>query len=119
MKRTLLKSKLHSVRITDCAINYIGSIGIDEALMEAADIVPYEKVLVADINNGNRLETYAIPAPRGSGKITILGAAGRLVEEDDKVIIMSFASYSPEEASTHSAKVIFVDNDNQQVPGNR
>ena len=118
MKRTLLKSKLHRVRITDCSVSYVGSIGIDEALMEAADIIPYEKVLVADINNGNRLETYAIPTPRGSGKITILGAAGRLVEEDDLVIIMSFASYSSDEASNHSPKVIFVDNDNNQVPKN-
>ena len=117
MKRTLLKSKLHRVRITDCSISYIGSIGIDEELMEAADIIPYEKVLVADINNGNRLETYAIPTPRGSGKITILGAAGRLVEEDDMVIIMSFASYSADEVLNHKPKVIFVDNENRQVPG--
>jgi aspartate 1-decarboxylase len=119
MKRTLLKSKLHRARITDCSISYIGSIGIDEELMEAADIIPYEKVLVADINNGNRLETYAIPTPRGSGKITILGAAGRLVEEDDMVIIMSFASYSSDEAADHKPKVIFVDDENRQVPGNQ
>ncbi len=119
MKRTLLKSKLHRARITDCSINYIGSIGIDEALMEAADIIPYEKVLIADINNGNRLETYAIPTPRGSGKITILGAAGRLVEEDDLVIIMSFSSYSPEEASNHTPKVIYVDNENRQMPNSQ
>jgi len=117
MKRTLLKSKLHRVRITDCSISYIGSIGIDEELMEAADIIPYEKVLVADINNGNRLETYAIPTPRGSGKITILGAAGRLVEEDDMVIVMSFASYSSDEAADHKPKVIFVDDENHQIPG--
>jgi len=117
MKRTLLKSKLHRARITDCSISYIGSIGIDEELMEAADIIPYEKVLVADINNGNRLETYAIPTPRGSGKIKILGAAGRLVEEDDMVIIMSFASYSSDEAADHKPKVIFVDDENRQIPG--
>jgi len=87
--------------------------------MEAADIIPYEKVLVADINNGNRLETYAIPTPRGSGKITILGAAGRLVEEDDMVIVMSFASYSADEAVNHKPKVIFVDNENRQLPESR
>ncbi len=112
MKRTLLKSKLHRVRITDCSINYIGSIGIDEELMEAADIMPYEKVLVADINNGNRLETYVIPTPRGSGKIEILGAAGRLVEADDKVIILSFAQFTSEEAAGHKPKVVFVDENN-------
>ena len=115
MKRILLKSKLHRVRITDCSINYVGSIGIDEALMEAADIKAYEKVLIADITNGNRFETYAIPAERGSGKITILGAAGRLVEVDDLIIVMAFASYSPEESSAHKPKVVFVDENNHQV----
>ncbi len=115
MNRILLKSKLHRVRITDCSINYVGSIGIDAALMEAADIIPYEKVLIADITNGNRFETYAIPEERGSGKITVLGAAGRLVEEDDLVIVLSFASYPQEEAGAHKPKVIFVDEKNQQI----
>ena len=108
----LLKSKIHRVRVTGSTVEYVGSIGIDEDLMDAADIRPYEKVLVADIDNGARLETYAVAEPRGSGKITLLGAAARLIYEGDLVIIFSFGAYTPEEASEHTPKVVFVDEDN-------
>jgi len=115
MKRVLLKSKLHCVRVTDANVEYVGSIGIDEDLMKAGNIVPYEKVLVADVNNGSRLETYAIPAPGGSGEISILGAAARLIKKDDIVIIMAFASYSEEEVEKHKPNIIFVDENNKIV----
>lgn len=115
MIRTLLKSKLHRVRVTGSSVHYVGSIGIDENLMKAADIQPYEKVMVADIDNGARLETYAVTEPPGSGKITLLGAAARLIHTNDLVIIFSFGGYTPEEVENHKAKVIFVDEDNQPV----
>ncbi len=113
MKRILLKSKLHCVHVTDANVEYVGSIGIDEDLMKAGNFVPYEKVLVADVNNGSRLETYVIPAPAGSGEISILGAAARLIKKDDIVIIMAFASYSEEEVENHKPSIVFVDNNNK------
>ena len=113
MKRILLKSKLHCVRVTDANVEYVGSIGIDEDLMKAGNLVPYEKVLVADVNNGARLETYVIPKPAGSGEISLLGAAARLIKKDDVVIIMAFASYNEEEIKEHKPSVIFVDKNNK------
>jgi len=112
MELTLLKSKIHRVRTTDRAIDYVGSIGIDETLMKAADILPYEKVLVANVRNGNRFETYAIPTPANSGTITVLGAAAHLVEEDDELIIFTFGQYTPEEAAGHKPIVVHVDKHN-------
>ncbi len=119
MNRILLKSKLHRVRVTDTSVDYVGSIGIDEELMQAADIVPYEKVLIADIDNGNRLETYAIPEARGSGRITILGAAGRLVYKDDVIIVFAFGQYTPEEVAAHKPKIVFVDEHNRIDAGTK
>ena len=113
MKRTLLKSKLHCVRVTDANVKYVGSIGIDEDLMKAGNIKPYEKVLVADVNNGSRLETYVIPEPAGSGKITLLGAAARLIKKDDIVIIMAFASFEEDEVDNFKPSVVFVDENNK------
>ena len=113
MDVTLLKSKLHRVRTTSRSVDYVGSIGIDETLMTAAAILPYEKVLVADVRNGNRFETYAIPAPAGSGTISVLGAAAHLVEEDDQLIVFTFAHYSPAEAAVHKPIIIHVDDHNQ------
>ncbi|MCX7846663.1 MAG: aspartate 1-decarboxylase [bacterium] len=113
----LLKSKLHRVRVTECAIHYVGSIGIDEELMEAARIVPYERVLVADIDNSERFETYVVPEERGSGKIRVLGAAARLVHKGDLLIVFSFGLYSEEERREHKPVVVFVDERNRVVEG--
>jgi aspartate 1-decarboxylase len=109
----ILKSKLHRARVTETRLHYPGSIEIDSALMEAADIQPYELVLVADLNNGSRLETYAVPAEAGSGKISILGAAAQLIEPKDIVIIMSFAFLTPEEARDFEPKVVVLDEKNK------
>jgi len=111
----ILKSKLHRARVTDARLHYPGSIEIDENLMEKAGILPYEAVLVADLNNGNRLETYAVPAERGSRKIVILGAAAQLIEPKDIVIIMDFCHCTPEEAAGHKPKVVVLDEDNNIV----
>jgi len=117
MQYQLLKSKLHRVRVTDCSMHYIGSIGVDEDLMDAAKIVPYEKVLVADIDNGERFETYVVPEARGSGKIRVLGAAARLVHKGDLLIIIAFGTYSEEEQKTHTPAIVFVDEHNRQKRG--
>ncbi len=108
----ILKSKLHRARVTETRIHYPGSIGIDSELMEAAGILPYELVLIADLDNGNRLETYVVPAEAGSGEISILGAAAQLIEVGDIVIIMSFAYLTPEEARDFKPKVVVLDEKN-------
>ena len=109
----LMKSKLHRATVTDTKLNYPGSIAIDSVLMEAAGILPYESVLVADVNNGNRLETYVVPAPANSGQVTILGAAARLVQKNDLVIIIAFGYFTPEEAGVHKPKVAYLDEKNR------
>ncbi|MDH4239906.1 MAG: aspartate 1-decarboxylase [Phycisphaerae bacterium] len=109
----ILKSKLHRATVTDAKLHYMGSIYIDSVLMEAAGILPYESVLVADINNGNRLETYAVPAEANSGEIVILGAAARLVKTGDLIIIFSFAYCSPEEAKELKPRVVILDENNK------
>ena len=111
----ILKSKLHRARVTESKLHYPGSIGIDSVLMEAAGILPYESVLIADLNNGNRLETYVVPAEAGSGKISILGAAAKLIEPKDIVIIMSFAFLTPEEAREFKPKVAVLDENNNVI----
>ena len=111
----ILKSKLHRARVTESKLHYPGSIGIDSALMEAAGILPYESVLIADLNNGNRLETYVVPAEAGSGKISILGAAAQLIEPKDIVIIMSFAFLTPDEAREFKPKVAVLDENNNII----
>ena len=108
----VLKSKLHRARVTDTKLHYPGSIGVDEDLMRAAGMVPYESVFVADLNNGNRLETYVVPAEPGSGKVVILGAAAQLVKPKDIVIIFSFALCTPEEATQLAPKVVVLDEKN-------
>jgi aspartate 1-decarboxylase len=115
MIRHLLKSKIHQATVTEANVEYIGSITIDADLMDLADIVPYEKVLVADIDNGARLETYAIEGPRGSNVVCMNGAAAVLVEKGHRVIIMSFASYDETEAKGHRPRVVFVDDDNKPI----
>ena len=109
----LLKSKLHRATVTDAKLHYVGSIYIDSVLMEAAGILPYESVLIADINNGNRLETYAVPAEANSGKVAILGAAAQLVKTGDLIIIFSFAYCSLEEAKELKPRVVILDENNK------
>jgi aspartate 1-decarboxylase len=111
----LMKSKLHRATVTETKLDYPGSIGIDSALMEAAGILPYESVLVADINNGSRLETYVVPEQANSGKIIILGAAAQLIKLKDRVIIIGFGLFSPEEAKEHKPKVVVLDENNRII----
>lgn len=107
-----LKGKIHRGRVTRTKIDYPGSIGIDEDMMKAAGIMPYEEVLVANVTNGERLETYVVPAPAGSKDIIILGAAARHFSPDDVVIIMNFAYFTPDEMQTLKPKVLVCDEKN-------
>ena len=111
----LLKSKLHRARVTDAVVDYPGSIAIDPDLLDAVGIMPYEAVLIANITNGSRLETYVIPAERGSKKLEILGAAAKLMNPKDIVIILSFGFFTPEEAKTHKPSVVALDENNNIV----
>ncbi len=113
MNITMLKGKIHRATVTQAALDYVGSITIDEDLMDAAGILEYEKVQVVDINNGNRLDTYTIAGERGSGVICLNGAAARCCSVRDKIIIMSYADMTPEEAKTHRPSVVFVDDVNR------
>lgn len=113
MFRTVFKSKLHRATVTQACLDYVGSITIDEDLMDAADILINEKVQVVDINNGARLETYAIPGPRGSGVICLNGAAARLVQPGDKVIIITYAVMDDREARQWKPTVAFLNDANQ------
>ena len=112
MEITLLKAKIHRATVTQADLNYVGSITIDGKLLRESGIMEYEKVEIADIDNGNRFETYAIEGQEGSGIICLNGAAARLVSVGDKIIIMAYASMTPEEAQDHHPTVIFVDGDN-------
>jgi len=109
----ILKSKLHRATVTDTKLHYPGSIEIDSALMEAAGILPYESVLVADLNNGNRLETHVVPAEPNSGQVVILGAAAKLIAPKDIVIILSFCFFEPEEAKEFKPKIVVLDENNK------
>lgn len=110
---TALKGKIHRATVTQAQLNYVGSITIDEDLLETAGILEYEKVHVATINNGSRFETYAIAGKRGSGMICLNGAAARMAAPKDKIIIMAYASMSPDELKTHPPKVVFVNDENK------
>ncbi|MDE6654720.1 MAG: aspartate 1-decarboxylase [Muribaculaceae bacterium] len=109
MNIEVLKSKIHRVSVTEARLDYIGSITIDEDLMDAAGIIRGERVYIVDNNNGQRFDTYVIPGERGSGVICLNGAAARLVQVGDIVIIMSYASMTIEEAREFTPKVIFPD----------
>lgn len=109
----ILKSKLHRATVTETKLHYSGSIAIDATLMQAADFLPYEFVLIADLNNGNRLETYAIPAEPDSGKIEVLGAAAQLVSPKDLIIIFSFSFCTSDEARKLKPKIIILDENNK------
>ena len=113
MQRTMLKSKIHRATITDANVDYVGSITIDTDLMMAADILPYEKVHVVDVDNGARLETYAIEGPSGSGAIEMNGAAALLMGKGDRVIIMSYAQIDEAEARKLRPTVVLVDDANR------
>ena len=108
----LLKSKLHRVKVTEARLDYVGSITIDEDLLDAANLFPNEKVLIVNNNNGARFETYTIKGERGTGIICLNGAASRLVVPGDIVIIMSFAMMTIEQAKYHHPKVVFLDESN-------
>jgi aspartate 1-decarboxylase len=114
----MLKSKVHRATVTGSDLNYVGSITMDPDLLEAANVLEYELVHVLDIDNGNRLETYTIAGERGSGEVTINGAAARLVHEGDKVIVVSYAEYDEAELATYEPKVVHVDARNRIVDVN-
>ena len=113
MQIEMLKSKIHRATVKQAELDYVGSITIDEDLLDAAGILEYEKVQIADVDNGNRFETYAIAGERGSGMICLNGAAAHCVSLGDKVIIMCYAQMTPEEVKDNKPKVVFVDDDNK------
>ena len=108
----VVKSKIHRVKVTGAELNYIGSITIDQDLLDAANIVEGEKVQVVNNNNGERLETYAIPGPRASGEITLNGAAARKVSKDDILILITYTMLTQEEAKTFKPSLVFPNQDN-------
>ena len=115
MQRTMLKSKIHRATVTDCDLHYVGSITIDPDLLEVADIREYEQVAVVDVNNGARFETYTIPGEPGSGDMKLNGAAARLVQRGDTIIVISYASYDPEELEHYRPRVVHVHEHNELV----
>ena len=115
MTITMLKGKIHRAKVTQAEINYIGSITVDSELLEAAGILEYEKVQVVDITNGNRLETYTIAGEKGSGVICLNGAAEKMVDVGDRIIIMAYAQMDMEEADGFKPRVVFVNKENKIV----
>ena len=113
MIMTMLKGKIHRATVLQAELDYVGSITIDEALMEASGICEYEQVQIVDINNGQRFENYVIAGERGSGMICLNGAAARMVQVGDKIIIMCYAGMMPEEMTGYAPKVVFVDDENK------
>lgn len=113
MKLNMLKGKIHRATVIQAELDYVGSITIDEELLEAAGILEYEMVQIVDINNGSRFETYAIAGQRGSGMICLNGAAARCVQVRDKIIIMSYCQLENDEAIDHKPKVVFVNEENK------
>lgn len=111
----ILKSKLHRLSVTEADLNYIGSITIDKALMEAAGILPGERVFIVNNNNGARFDTYVIEGPAQSGMVCLNGAAARLAQVGDIIIVMAFAQMTPEEAKTFTPKVVFPDTATNQL----
>jgi aspartate 1-decarboxylase len=113
MFRRMLKGKIHRLRVTEADLNYVGSITLDPDLMEAADILPYEQVHVLDVDNGNRLTTYAIPGEAGSGQVCINGAAAHLVHPGDITIVLAYAEYAEEELRNYLPRLVHVDERNR------
>ena len=115
MRRIMMKSKIHRATVTQANLDYVGSITIDRLLMDAADLLPNEKVQIVNNNNGQRFETYVIEGEPGSGVIGLNGAAARLVHPGDRVIVMTFAGLDEQEAASHRPRVVFVDEHNRAV----
>jgi|TARA_B100001142_G_scaffold64264_1_gene63626 aspartate 1-decarboxylase len=113
--RQLLNSKIHRAKVTEADLNYIGSISIDEDLMDAAGIIEWEKIQVLDITNGSRLETYVIKAPRKSGKICINGAAAHLINTGDLVILCTYITLDDDSINSHKPIIIHVDHNNKII----
>ncbi|WP_339227160.1 aspartate 1-decarboxylase [Oceanobacillus sp. FSL K6-2867] len=114
MFRTMMKSKIHRARVTEADLNYIGSVTIDQDILDQVSILPHEKVQIVNNNNGARLETYVISGERGSGVICLNGAAARLVQKDDIVIIVSYALVSEDELKSHQP-IVAVMNENNEI----
>jgi aspartate 1-decarboxylase len=108
MQRVMLKSKIHRAAVTDCDLHYVGSITVDPDLLEAADILPYEQVHVVDVDNGARFVTYTILGERGSGDMKVNGAAARLVQRGDTIIVFSYASYDRADLESYIPRVVHV-----------
>jgi aspartate 1-decarboxylase len=115
MQRTMMKSKIHRATVTDANLNYVGSITIDRDLMDAADLLEFEQVAIVDINNGARFETYVIEGPRGEGTICLNGAAARLVQPGDKVIVISYAAMDESELDGFKPRIVLVDDQNVPI----
>lgn len=113
MQRTLMKSKLHRATVTEANLEYMGSVTIDAELLELADIMAHERVQIVDLDNGARLETYAIVGDRGSGQLCVNGAAARLVQGGDRVIVISYGVYDAAEAAAHEPVVLLCDERNR------
>ena len=111
--RTMLKSKIHRATVTGADVNYEGSVTLDLLLMDAADIIPYEQVHLVDVDNGIRLTTYAIQGDQGSGHVVVNGAAARLVNNGDRVIILTYTDLPEDEARSHRPKLVYVDGRNR------
>lgn len=115
MQLQMMKSKLHQARVTEANLNYVGSVTIDQDIMDSVGILPNEKVQIVNNNNGARLETYTIAGERGSGVLCLNGAAARLVQPGDEVIIIAYAYMTPEEAKDHKPQVAFLNEKNEIV----
>jgi aspartate 1-decarboxylase len=115
VRRRMLKSKIHRAVVTDANLHYVGSVTIDPDLLDAADILEHEQVAVVDIDNGARLETYAIAGRRGSGDLCLNGAAARLVQAGDRVIVISYADYDDAETERYAPRVVHVDTGSRQI----
>lgn len=113
MQITMLQGKIHRATVTQAELDYVGSITVDEDLLDAAGIKEYQLVQIVDVNNGNRFETYTIAGERGSGVMCLNGAAARCVSVHDKIILMAYAQMTPEEAKENKPKVVFVDDENK------
>lgn len=115
MRRRMMKSKIHRAVVSDADLHYVGSITVDPELMELADLAEWEQVAVVDIDNGARLETYVIEGRRGSGDMCLNGAAARLVQKGDRIIVISYADYEDEELEAYEPRVVHVDTANRPV----
>ena len=115
MLREMLRSKIHRATVTDANLSYEGSITIDEELIETAGILPYEQVMISNLNNGERFETYVIPGQRGSGQVCLNGPTARKAVAGDKIVIFCYEYYNEEELKTYKPKIIIVDEKNRIV----